>query len=516
MWTVKGGNSTTPSGGYTITLPNKTGTLAITTDIPDTSSFVTTDTFTDAIDSANARIDKYKQSEIVDLGTQTTITDTQLATITADDYSGVVKFNTRYYSLQQISDASRVYTTSYLNSSYRITINTSTKAITNSSLSALTSISSYVKDNLTYSTSGSTYALSAYQGYLLNNKISEKQDTLSDDQIAATNSGITADKVSTYDGYATTIAGKQAAITSSNKLSASLVSGLAAVATSGSYNDLSDQPTIPAAITNYVTTDTSQTINGSKTFEDTATFNSGLFTGSIEFTDTNGSVILSAASGGTSTYSLHLPTKDGTLATTSDIPSTYVSTVNGSSGAVTNVAKTNQDNSFSSTQSFGVGIRCTSSSSNYLGSGTTYFGTATAYSSRPYINSTSFCARSASSNYTLYGPSSITRYNGSSYTLTLPTKTGTIALTSDLPSSANFVTIADAQTITGLKTFNDTGSGAIALNYNNGTYSTYFHPTSETQTSNLDIRLPNKSGIVATTSDLPTFSYSNNVLTITY
>ena len=38
---------------------------------------------------------------------------------------------------------------------------------------------------------------------------------------------------------------KQAEITSSNKLSASLVSGLATVATSGSYNDLSNQPTIP-------------------------------------------------------------------------------------------------------------------------------------------------------------------------------------------------------------------------------------------------------------------------------
>ena len=35
-------------------------------------------------------------------------------------------------------------------------------------LNYLTSISSYVKDNLTYSTAGTSYALSAYQGYLLN------------------------------------------------------------------------------------------------------------------------------------------------------------------------------------------------------------------------------------------------------------------------------------------------------------------------------------------------------------
>lgn len=38
---------------------------------------------------------------------------------------------------------------------------------------------------------------------------------------------------------------KQNTITSSNKLSASLVSGLATVATSGSYNDLTNKPTIP-------------------------------------------------------------------------------------------------------------------------------------------------------------------------------------------------------------------------------------------------------------------------------
>lgn len=45
------------------------------------------------------------------------------------------------------------------------------------------------------------------------------------------------------------ISGKQDKITSTNKLAASLVSGLATVATSGSYNDLSNKPTIPAAVT---------------------------------------------------------------------------------------------------------------------------------------------------------------------------------------------------------------------------------------------------------------------------
>lgn len=44
---------------------------------------------------------------------------------------------------------------------------------------------------------------------------------------------------------ASAISTKQDTITSSNKLSASLVSGLSTVATSGSYNDLSNKPTIP-------------------------------------------------------------------------------------------------------------------------------------------------------------------------------------------------------------------------------------------------------------------------------
>ena len=45
------------------------------------------------------------------------------------------------------------------------------------------------------------------------------------------------------------VSGKQDKITADNKLDASLVNGLAAVATSGSYNDLSDKPTIPSAVT---------------------------------------------------------------------------------------------------------------------------------------------------------------------------------------------------------------------------------------------------------------------------
>lgn len=47
----------------------------------------------------------------------------------------------------------------------------------------------------------------------------------------------------------TDVSGKQDKITADNKLDVSLVNGLATVATSGSYNDLSDKPTIPSPVT---------------------------------------------------------------------------------------------------------------------------------------------------------------------------------------------------------------------------------------------------------------------------
>ena len=72
----------------------------------------------------------------------------------------------------------------------------------------------------------------------VNSALAGKQDALDATQLAAVNSGITADKVSTYDGYAATIAGKQDAIDVDHKLDATLVNGLSTVATTGNFADL--------------------------------------------------------------------------------------------------------------------------------------------------------------------------------------------------------------------------------------------------------------------------------------
>lgn len=71
---------------------------------------------------------------------------------------------------------------------------------------------------------------------------SNKLDADLVDDSTSTNKFVTATNKTTWNG-------KQDAITSSNKLSASLVNGLATVATSGSYNDLSNKPTIPSEVT---------------------------------------------------------------------------------------------------------------------------------------------------------------------------------------------------------------------------------------------------------------------------
>ena len=73
--------------------------------------------------------------------------------------------------------------------------------------------------------------VSTYDGYAA--LINGKQGALNETQLNAVNSGITAAKVTKYDGYETSINGKQDKITSSNKLSSSLVEGLGAAASKG-------------------------------------------------------------------------------------------------------------------------------------------------------------------------------------------------------------------------------------------------------------------------------------------
>lgn len=73
----------------------------------------------------------------------------------------------------------------------------------------------------------------AVTGLATQDEVNAKQNTLTETQLAAVNSGVTQAKITKYDGYDATIKQKVN------------VSDLAKVATSGSYNDLTNTPTIP-------------------------------------------------------------------------------------------------------------------------------------------------------------------------------------------------------------------------------------------------------------------------------
>ena len=97
----------------------------------------------------------------------------------------------------------------------------------------------------------------------------------------------------------------------------------------------------------------------------------------------------------------------------------------------------------------------------------------------------------------------ITRYIGNTaYTLTIPNKTGTIALTSDIPSTNSFVTIANEQTITGKKIFNGgVQFGANTVFNNNGIQ---IPAANAFKVMGMyDVSLPSKTGTIALTSDIP-------------
>lgn len=79
--------------------------------------------------------------------------------------------------------------------------------------------------------------IGAVTGIATQDEVNAKQNTLTETQLEAVNSGVTQAKITKYDGYDATIKQKVN------------VSDLATVATSGSYNDLSNKPKIP---TDYV------------------------------------------------------------------------------------------------------------------------------------------------------------------------------------------------------------------------------------------------------------------------
>ena len=110
---------------------------------------------------------------------------------------------------------------------------------------------------------------------------------------------------------------KQAEITSSNKLSASLVSDLATVATSGSYNDLSNKPTIPTVNNSTITIQKNSTTIDSFTTNASSgkTINITVPTNTNELTNGAGFITSSSLPGIATTSTAGLVKPDGTTIT---------------------------------------------------------------------------------------------------------------------------------------------------------------------------------------------------------
>lgn len=108
--------------------------------------------------------------EVVDISSITTLTDEQYNTLISSPFNKVKNGDT-LYDLYQNTTTQLIYAVNYLYTGYRVAIDKATKEITIGSVASLTNIASYVKNNLNYNVDNSMYALSAYQGKLLNDRL---------------------------------------------------------------------------------------------------------------------------------------------------------------------------------------------------------------------------------------------------------------------------------------------------------------------------------------------------------
>lgn len=113
--------------------------------------------------------------EVVDISSITTLTDEQYNTLISSPFNKVKNGDT-LYDLYQETTTQLIYAVNYLYTGYRVVINKATKEVTSGSVASLTSISSYVKNNLNYNVNNSMYALSAYQGKVLNDRLTEVEN----------------------------------------------------------------------------------------------------------------------------------------------------------------------------------------------------------------------------------------------------------------------------------------------------------------------------------------------------
>lgn len=255
-----------------------------------------------------------------------------------------------------------------------------------------------------------------YQGGTYPNGQWEYQYTINDTpltsaQLNAINSGITSSLVTQIGTNQSDISGlqtsKQDKIDSSHKLSADLVEDgttnkvftateqtkLSGIESGAEVNDVEDVKIDGTSVVDGNKNAQISTINGNYNASSNKIATQDDLPANITITTTSGS---ESVSDGTNTLNF-----GANAFTSTAIPTTYVSSVNGSSGAITDVAKTNATNTFSAEQTF---------TGNIKNSGTYYIGSSNAVLSS--ISGTALTIGDSGATLNLVGSGTLPKYNG--------------------------------------------------------------------------------------------------------
>lgn len=239
--------------------------------------------------------------EVVEItNSQTTLTDEQYNTLIASPFNKI-KYNNIIYDLYQNTESDLFYVSLYWNITYRIIIKKATKNITSDNKSLLTAISSHVINNLDYNKSNTAYALSAYQGKVLNDRLKALEDASG----SGGGGGVTS----------VTTSGTGNAVTSAS------ISGNELTLTKGSTFLTAHQ-----SLASCAKLSANNVFTGNNTFKNPVTIKGTSSSHALKIEFDQGSttyqqgLIQYQPSKTGNTYNLNMPTKTGTLALTSDIP----------------------------------------------------------------------------------------------------------------------------------------------------------------------------------------------------
>lgn len=356
----------------------------------------------------------------------------------------------------------------------------------------------------------STVALTGDYDDLINKPtIPSKTSDLTNDSGFITSSALS--------GYATEAwVGQQGYLTSVTWNDVSGKPTFATVATSGSYNDLSDKPTIPD-VSNFVTTNTAQTITGAKTFSNAITVsaldteplvinyheNDAYAIKMVDLDSSNYTTTIDALGIRKGNLNINFPASAGTLALQSEIPSlTGYATEAwvGQQGYLTSVAW----GDVTGKPTFAT--VATSGSYNDLTNKPTIPVVPTNISS--FTNDAGYITSSVNNLTNYYDKTDIDEIVDN--------------VAADIPT--NYVTTNTVQTISKTKTFDGSQGAGLAqvplkINYDSDnafalTIYNYVNSATTridtTASSTIDLHLPASSGTLALSSQIPT---NNNQLT---